>query len=621
MAQTLISGGGRVLGGGIKYAPLLGAAQLDTVNWPTNQIYVKQVISTAGEISLLNVELSASPRASGGDDRSFIFTLVKNDVDTALTCTITNEAITGSDSSHSVPVVRGDVVYIKFAPSPTGTTTGFATYSIPQISTLFTPTTAGENLVLGHASNSSRTDNSYAYISAGYQNNTGLSATTIYQVVPTPLSYKDLCVELTTAPGVGSNWVVNVRKNGVATALTVTISGTNKTGTFTSSSVAFARGDRVDYEMIPTSNPANTGFYMGLTEVPDTAGEFCVYGGSISGGISGGTKYYNYPVPFTHNTTWSATEALRQQLGGAFTAQKLVIKLSSATGAVGKGYTITLMKNGVATSLTCSAEGVTNVDASDLTTQVPNAVGDNLSIEVQSYGLPAARSLVWSFVGVSAVAGDKTVELSSAQALTLTLKSPTVTYDCNVYPSAQSLTLLQKSVTETYDKQVTVSAQSLSLVQFDPYIQTGASIGINVSAQDLALALKNPTVVISSGGVGDENTYLTCDTAVGNVDTLKKYVDGVLVEEDTATTKTIYSNVVFSSNGFGKIISLTTTGDNKTYTMSQTATTTEYLVLLNNNLYTTDDNQFPFSVSGTTLTFVSTLPTDLASTKKYLICV
>lgn len=51
------------------------------------------------------------------------------------------------------------------------------------------------------------------------------------------------------------------------------------------------------------------------------------------------------------------------------------------------------------------------------------------------------------------------------------------------------------------------------------------------------------------------------------------------------------------------------------------ATSTQYYVIMNNGSYTTDDTAFPFSVTGTTLTFTSTLPNDLAATLIKLVCV
>lgn len=78
---------------------------------------------------------------------------------------------------------------------------------------------------------------------------------------------------------------------------------------------------------------------------------------------------------------------------------------------------------------------------------------------------------------------------------------------------------------------------------------------------------------------------------------------------------------VASVGSTGAIISATDTGDHQHYTLAQAATTSAYYVIMNNGSYTTDDTAFGFSVSGTTLTFNSALPSDLASTIIKLVCV
>lgn len=612
MAQILVSGGAQILSGAARYSSLSGAYNTDTGTWATAESLCSQVITTPGSLTELNIELSVAP----GAGKSYAFVVMLNGSPTTLTTTISDANVSGSDMAHSVALVAGDVVSIRC--TPTGTT---AT-SIPQFSTKFTSTNPNEFLVLGHGYQFNNTANSFLSVDAGGHNNFFGSSNevTAKQVFPTATTFNNLYIKLSTAPGTGASWTFFVRKNGVNTGITVVISGASTTGNDTTHSQAFAAGDTITLIATPSSPtlPALSDVSLGLMQTPTTTGEFIMMTGSASP-LTTTTPCYTYLQTYSQNSSWADAPAKRNQLGGAFTAQKLFVLLSGVPG-VGKSYTITLMKNGVATALTCTVSGGSATTASDIIDTVPIADGDNICFQSVASGTPTSRIIACSIVGVSSVAGDKTVEVS-AQPLTLLQKSPTVTFSCNVYPSAQALTLIQKVVTVNYDKQVSVNTQSLSLVQLEPFAQTGSSIGVNVSSQDLLLTIKDPTVVIASGGVGDENTYFICDTGVGNVDTLKKYVDGVLVEADTATTKTVYTNVVFANNGFGKIISLTNTGDNKTYTMSQAATTSEYLILMNNGLYSTDDNQFPFSISGTTLTFVAILPTDMASTKIKLICV
>lgn len=73
--------------------------------------------------------------------------------------------------------------------------------------------------------------------------------------------------------------------------------------------------------------------------------------------------------------------------------------------------------------------------------------------------------------------------------------------------------------------------------------------------------------------------------------------------------------------GSGSIINATNSGDNKTYNLTGAPTTSSYYALVNNEMYTTDDAQFPFSVVGSQLIFSSALPSDTANTIIKLVCV
>lgn len=72
----------------------------------------------------------------------------------------------------------------------------------------------------------------------------------------------------------------------------------------------------------------------------------------------------------------------------------------------------------------------------------------------------------------------------------------------------------------------------------------------------------------------------------------------------------------------GGVVGLTDTGDHQNFTLSGAAPSTNYLLLANNAIYSTDDTALPFSVTGTTLTFTNgPIPTQLAATLMKLICV
>lgn len=76
-----------------------------------------------------------------------------------------------------------------------------------------------------------------------------------------------------------------------------------------------------------------------------------------------------------------------------------------------------------------------------------------------------------------------------------------------------------------------------------------------------------------------------------------------------------------SGGSTGSIIAATNSGDNQNYTLAKAPTTAQYYALINNGMYTTNDAAFGFSVAGTTMTFNSALPSQLANTQIFLICV
>jgi hypothetical protein len=87
--------------------------------------------------------------------------------------------------------------------------------------------------------------------------NAGQTTESIAQVsVKSAGTVSDLKALVNTAPGNGNTWTVTVRKNGVNTAVTCTITNPNLTCTDTTHSVAFAAGDDIDVLIFGTSTPS-----------------------------------------------------------------------------------------------------------------------------------------------------------------------------------------------------------------------------------------------------------------------------------------------------------------------------------------------------------------------------
>lgn len=67
-----------------------------------------------------------------------------------------------------------------------------------------------------------------------------------------------------TAPGVGKNIAVKVYKNGVASAITCTVSGTNTSASDLVNTLSVNAGDYIDIEEIPDAGAATTNIQVGL---------------------------------------------------------------------------------------------------------------------------------------------------------------------------------------------------------------------------------------------------------------------------------------------------------------------------------------------------------------------
>lgn len=89
------------------------------------------------------------------------------------------------------------------------------------------------------------------------------------------------------------------------------------------------------------------------------------------------------------------------------------------------------------------------------------------------------------------------------------------------------------------------------------------------------------------------------------------------------TTRRLLVDDSGSGGSTGAVILATDTGDHQNFTLAETATTTQFFIIMNNSSYAPTDIAFPYSLTGanTVLTFNSPLPTDLAGSQIFLVCV
>jgi hypothetical protein len=222
--------------------------------------------------------------------------------------------------------------------------------------------------------------------------------------MPTAGTLSKLYVELDTAPGVGKSYQFDVMKNGSSTGVTVTISDAATTATDSTNSIAFAANDTISLRATPAGTPT-LGTNVFWTMEYDSAGG--AYAPLLMGAATAASTTVTNYGPLTGGTNsssaWNATEANESiPAAAAGTISNLSIKLSSAPAA-GKSLAFTLMKNGVATSLTATVSdaATTGTDSSHVVTV---ALGDTLSWQVVPSGTPTIAT-----IGVGAQFNPSTV--------------------------------------------------------------------------------------------------------------------------------------------------------------------------------------------------------------------
>ena len=390
MKQNIIGGAYQSLPtSGTKYACLSGGGNIAISGaWQATLSSVQTYITTPGTISGLRIKLSDAPGAS----KSYIFNVQLNGADTLLTCTVSGTATTGSDLTNTIAVVAGDLVNLSCTASGTPTT------SYAQWASLFTSTNTAESLLL-FLTGVETTSDGFSPLSSSQFNGYDGVENNMRQVCPTAGTLKNLYIRLSQNPGGGTKgYNFTVRKNGVNTLLTVTVSGTNTTGNDTTNAVTVIAGDVLTLSTGRVNSPSNAAQVSGgLTFVATVDGESIILGGT-SDGLSASATEYVSPQSSGLNEVWFATEAQRQQLiSAASELKKLYVLLSGAPGA-GKSFTFTLRDAGD-TSLAVTISD-TNTTGNNTSVSVIALAADSVSLQVVPTSTPAAYAAYWGLVCV-----------------------------------------------------------------------------------------------------------------------------------------------------------------------------------------------------------------------------
>ena len=242
--QTVCLTGGNVMNSTYDF-PMMGPKALGN---GSNEFYMQAPCPLYGTFKNAYIELTAAPGGSG----SYTFKLRKNGANTSLTVTISGSATTGSDTSHSVSVVPGDLLNWEQTHGNDGSE------PVASMSCVFVPDASGQSPVM-HGYTASPGNNQYMTLVPGYQgeNWTGSTNTLVNALQACTLS--NLYVRETAGSGVGA---ITIAKNDVVTTLTAPITASTTTKDIVNS-VSVANYDRVNFKGTLTSgSPPHTN--MGL---------------------------------------------------------------------------------------------------------------------------------------------------------------------------------------------------------------------------------------------------------------------------------------------------------------------------------------------------------------------
>jgi hypothetical protein len=220
------------------------------------------------------------------------------------------------------------------------------------------------------------------------------------QIVSEAMTLSSFIVTLQVAPGSGTSWNLTVMKNGVATAMSVTVANTATTGSYTATTISFAAGDTMSVQVTPTNTP---GFSSGMSwnAIADSTNQVVL--GKSNAAFTNANNYI--PLSGTGGSGTSTTEVVETMvMPTAGTFSNLYAAVNAAPG-VGTSRIFTLYKNGVAQTITATISG-TATTANDTTHTVSVVAGDTVSMNVNFTGVPASAFPQWGLSFAPTVAGE-----------------------------------------------------------------------------------------------------------------------------------------------------------------------------------------------------------------------
>lgn len=363
------------------------------VQWNETETNVMQLVSASGTFTKLRIKLDGSP----GEGKSWTFTLMVNNISRALTCTISDTDTTCFNIKTVISVSAGDSFSLR------ATSSGTPTNRNARWSIVFEGSGSRESLIPVTSASVSRSGGNRHHVpmgsSAWAQDPSGRQG-----IIPTNGIIKDLYVKAVNGPGTDPEAVkFTLLVDGVESALSVTLTGSQTEGQDTSSQVTVVPGERVQLKAEQLNDPSDsTVVAICMTFLADTDGESIVLGYNGES-IAGSPIFSNIPAG---NQTEALIESEVYAPLQSCLLSKLYVAIGAAPGSADQIFTVRKNESDTALSVTISGSDTTGKDISNV---VSFSNDDDTAIERTEVSNPNfATHLYWGLVmsGVRPPTGD-----------------------------------------------------------------------------------------------------------------------------------------------------------------------------------------------------------------------
>jgi len=344
---------------------------------------VYECIPTGGKISRLFVNLNAAIAAGS----TVTFTLMVNGIAQALTCTIAAGTSSAYDIDHSVDVVAGDLVCLRY------TFTGTPGTVYARWATQFEGTNAGESILLWCG-----TLDSGATVFGGWCGTRSRDiAGQMFPPVPTNGTFKKMYASLSADPGASPDaYKFDLLIDAIAGNNTFSIVANNTTGNSGAATDVVTAGQKITLSVTPVSTPSVSPYCaMGIVFVSSIDGESIHF---LNDTDSPSTSVEQYDMLLGLDTYWGSTESNKARMSLlTCVIKKLYVKMQTSPGA-GKKYTVSINKNdGSASGLTVEVAD-TNTSGNDTIHSYIPVDGDTATFKCVPSGTPTVTRIGCGFV-------------------------------------------------------------------------------------------------------------------------------------------------------------------------------------------------------------------------------